>query len=237
MNTASVIAIGTRFGAWVVLDGPFREKRITQKSINYFPAYECKCDCGTLRRIRACLLIKKSRSCGCLRSILIAQKNTRHGHNRGKKQRAHLYRLWSGMLQRCHNPRNSRYPAYGGRGIVVDPAWHTFSVFAAWAFASGYEETLQIDRCDNDGNYTPTNCRWVTNRENNRNKRNNHFITAFGVTQTVMAWALDPRCSGVSPPTIVRRINVQGFSPEDAITKPRANREKSPRFAERYKYA
>ena len=82
------------------------------------------------------------------------------------------------MKQRCLNPRACDYARYGGRGITVCDEWQAdFRVFARWALSSGYHDDLQIDRTSNDGNYTPSNCRFVTPRENSSNKRNSNQAT------------------------------------------------------------
>lgn len=76
--------------------------------------------------------------------------------------RTPLYRVWHSMIQRCESPADQNYPRYGGRGILVCEEWHKFSTFRSWAESSGYAKGLYIDRRDNDGNYEPSNCRWVT---------------------------------------------------------------------------
>jgi len=86
----------------------------------------------------------------------------------GKQSR--IYRTWVGMRQRCNNPKREKYKRYGARGIKVCPEWDSFENFLAWANSSGYSDDLQIDRIDNDGDYTPENCRWVTPAQNMRNR-------------------------------------------------------------------
>jgi hypothetical protein len=84
-----------------------------------------------------------------------------------------LYKVWCGMKQRCNNPNCEHYHRYGGRGIKICPEWndkHGFAEFAKWALTHGYKSNLQIDRINNNGNYEPSNCRFVTALENMHNR-------------------------------------------------------------------
>jgi hypothetical protein len=74
------------------------------------------------------------------------------------------------MKSRCSNPKHQWYPYYGGRGISVCDEWMEFVPFMNWALANGYADNLTIERTDNDGNYTPTNCKWATQHEQSMNK-------------------------------------------------------------------
>ncbi len=97
----------------------------------------------------------KTKTCG---------KHTHNGH--GTK----IYWVWACMKQRCLNPDNKKYHRYGKRGISICNEWIEFKPFKKWALENGYKEGLQIDRIDNNGNYNSSNCRFVTNAENCRNK-------------------------------------------------------------------
>jgi len=95
------------------------------------------------------------------------------------------------MKRRCYDPNAKGYHRYGGRGIEVCDEWRdNVDAFVQWAEANGYQRGLEIDREDNDGNYTPENCRWVTKIENVNNKGNNVNITVDGITKTLTQWAV-----------------------------------------------
>lgn len=109
------------------------------------------------------------------------QQAKQHG-----KSNTRLYRVWSGMKDRCYNKNCKGYPRYGGRGITVCPEWkNDFMAFYNWAMATGYDETAPrgqytIERENNDGPYSPDNCKWITIQEQERNKRNNIKVNVGG---------------------------------------------------------
>lgn len=104
-----------------------------------------------------------------------------------------LYRIWLSMKNRCENSNRPKYKDYGGRGISVCEEWHDAKTFCKWALENGYEEGLQIDRIDVNGNYEPSNCRWVTPKENSRNRRNTVYLTINGETKSVVEWCENTR--------------------------------------------
>lgn len=99
------------------------------------------------------------------------------------------YRIWENMKARCANPRNRNYRKYGARGIVVCERWR--NDFAAFFADMGPRPSgdHSIDRIDPNGNYEPSNCRWATQVEQNRNRRDNVTIEARGQTKCMAAWA------------------------------------------------
>lgn len=124
------------------------------------------------------------------------------------------YTIWKGMKARCYNVNNISYKNYGGRGIRVCEEWHDSAVFGEWAMSHGYEKGLQLDRIDNDGDYCPENCRWVTSQVNNNNRRNNVFVTVDDITDTL---ANTCRRYGLNSSYIERYKRIHAISYEDAI--------------------
>lgn len=120
--------------------------------------------------------------------------------------------IHSNMIQRCYNPASTFYHRYGGRGITVCEEWrHSRRAFKEWAKANGYADNLTIDRIDNDGDYSPQNCRWVTMETNCNNRASCHFITAFGETHSLKEWS---EILGISYNTLKKRIIDHGENGE-----------------------
>ena len=129
------------------------------------------------------------------------------------KSKSRIYRVWRNMLDRCERENDNKYNLYGGRGISVCKEWHNASDFINWAMSNGYADDLQLDRIDTNGDYDPENCRFVTIKENNRNKRNNRTITINDVSKTVTEWA---EITGVKRKTIYERLN-RGWDAASAV--------------------
>lgn len=101
-----------------------------------------------------------------------------------------LFNVWQSMKQRCFDVNDQNYKYYGGRGITVCNEWVSdFMDFYNWSTSNGYKENLSIDRIDVNGNYEPSNCRWITMKEQASNKRNNHLITYKSETKPLQYWA------------------------------------------------
>lgn len=131
------------------------------------------------------------------------------------KIKRRIHTAWKNMLQRCENPSCDGYARYGGRGISVCAEWHKFEPFYRWSLSHGYSENLTLDRRDNDKGYSPDNCRWVTQKENSRNRGNNYLITFNGETLCVSEWA---ERVGISHQAMCERLISGGWSLEEALT-------------------
>lgn len=133
--------------------------------------WRCVCDCGSEKEVLATHLVgKQTKSCGCLNRELCKDRATKHG-----LVKEPLYSVWNDMNGRCSNKNIKQYADYGGRGITVCDEWlgtnGGLQRFVSWAMENGYEKGLEIDRKNNNGNYEPSNCQFITSRENNLNKR------------------------------------------------------------------
>lgn len=158
------VNIGDRFGRLTII-------REVGKRGN-FRFFECKCDCGAIRVVAMGNLRKgTTKSCGCLHTERNRQPRTKRQSENYKFRRTRLYNIWVGMRKRCNSKANRAYKWYGGRGICVCRDWDRFIVFREWAITNGYADNLTIDRIDVNGNYEPSNCRWITIQEQQKNKR------------------------------------------------------------------
>ena len=122
---------------------------------------------------------------------------------RGGIASTRLYNIWLHMKGRCHRVSDDHYKWYGAKGVKVCDEWRgSFEAFRKWAIGNGYGEGLTIDRIDNEGDYSPENCRWVTHRDQCNNRRSNVMLTIDGVTRNVREWS---DITGLKYGTIYRR--------------------------------
>jgi len=202
---------GQRFGELTVIRCAGKDPKI--RVINWL----CRCDCGTettipTGRLRGGL----TKSCGCLQRRRTAERSRTHGACSGYKASPE-YAVWQAMLRRCHTPTHKMFHHYGGRGIVVCDRWReSFANFLADMGARPAGK-YTLERTDNDGPYSPENCRWATWDEQVRNKRNSRLITWNGRTETGLAWS---RITGIPVRTIYNRLDA-GWPPERILTEAR----------------
>lgn len=127
-----------------------------------------------------------------------------------------LHATWDRMKMRCYNPNYEHFNRYGGRGITVCEEWkNDFVKFYLWAIANGYKEGLTLDRIDNDGNYSPDNCRWATKQQQSNNRSSCVFVTHKGERKTITEWA---RIIGIKPSTLYARIVKYKWDTERAFS-------------------
>ena len=155
--------VGQRFGRLIVIE-------FAGQSSDSQANWKCLCDCGTITYgSGGNLRSGRKKSCGCLRrenGVKHAIGMTKHGQYKSR-----LHRIWNGMKNRCQNPNVHNYDHYGGRGIGVCEEWQEFQPFYDWAIKNNYQSDLTLDRIDNFAGYSPDNCRWVTMKEQQNNKR------------------------------------------------------------------
>ena len=125
-----------------------------------------------------------------------------------------LYRIWANIKTRCYNSNIPNYKRYGGRGITMCEEWkNNFQSFYDWSMSHGYSDELTLDRIDNDGNYEPSNCRWVTMKEQDNHRSNNVILTLNGESHTIPEWS---EILGIKQHVIRNRIN-RGWSVENTL--------------------
>lgn len=121
-----------------------------------------------------------------------------------QKTNHRIYKIYRGMKSRCSCKTDYHYKWYGEKGIKVCDEWlNDFMSFYNWSMQNGYADDLSIDRINNNGNYEPNNCRWITQQEQCNNTRRNHYITINGETLTITQWA---KKSGVNRKAIERKL-------------------------------
>ena len=177
--------IGQRFGRLIVIERAASDKHRNSK-------WRCKCDCGNETIVLGFnLKNQNTESCGCLH-----KKHGLYNHP--------LYAVYHSMKGRCENQNNSDYDRYGGRGIKVCDEWRNdLKKFYDWCIKNEWNKGLEIDRIDNDGNYCPENCRFVTTLENSHNRtllRNDNKTGYVGISYDRAAGKYRSRIQSVLSP-------------------------------------
>jgi len=156
------------------------------KVINSRGHFICLCECGTKKTIRRDSIVDgKTKSCGCLSVDTTIKTHRTHGMSDSR-----IYKIFHKMHSRCYNPKNERYNRYGGRGINVCEEWlHDFPSFLEWALSNGYDDSLSINRINNDGDYSPENCEWADNHTQMNNTSRNIHVQFRGEIKTLGEWS------------------------------------------------
>ncbi len=178
--------LGKKFNRLTVVEWIPPKERTNKRN-----AWKCICDCGNVVFTNTDKL--KSgwvKSCGCLKAERIGNLNKKYKYSNKR-----LYSVYKAILDRIYNPESREYENYGGRGIKICDEWkEDFDKFAEWALSHGYDKDAErgkctIDRIDTDGDYTPDNCRWVSNDVQQNNRRDCILIPFQGETKTMMEWS------------------------------------------------
>ena len=200
---------GDRFGRLTVVE--VRTGRYNAKKQTY-PFAFVECECGAAKEVRReNLLSGATQSCGCLHKEVMRAVKSTHGLSTSPE-----YSAWGQMIGRCTDEKNAGYHLYGARGIKVCQSWLDFGAFIA---DMGRRPCggFSLERLDNNGPYSKDNCVWADRKTQARNRRSNHLIELDGKTKTLVEWCED---YGAKYDLVERRINLLGWAPEKALTKP-----------------
>ena len=201
MPLPSKVRPDQQYGQLTVLSDPF--------TIEGRRRVQVRCSCGTVKEVFPHALQQGGTvSCGCKR--IAAAKKGKHG-----KFGTRVYRIWTGMLDRCRNPNNKDRHNYLDRGITVCPSWYDFETF--YADMGEPPAGMTLDREDNSKGYSRSNCRWRTLKEQARNRRGNIVFTYAGETKTLAEWV---EKSTLSYRLVWQRVANAGWSFEAALGLP-----------------
>lgn len=179
--------IGQKFGMLTVLDFIPKEKRDNPRK-NIL----CRCDCGNVIAVRKDLILSgRRKSCGCYQQQISKDGITKK-HGLYKER---IYWVYCKIKSRCYNKNCREYDNYGGRGIKICDEWlYSVEKFAEWSYANGYDKDAPkgqctIDRIDVNKDYSPDNCRWITNKKQQNNRRDNRLFEYDGEVHTIAEWS------------------------------------------------
>ena len=203
---SKVISIGQRFGRLLVKEKPPERHR------GYHVQWTCFCDpeyngCGKTTLVTSGNLNRGTQSCGCLLREAVMKSKVTHGLTKTTE-----YRIWRGVVQRCHNENHDHYDKYGGRGIVMCAEWRSDFMIFLRDMGPRPSAKHTLDRKDNDQGYYKENCRWATVLEQQNNKRTNLYFEFDGEIKTLAEWC---RELNLNREAMVYRIK-NGMSFEDA---------------------
>jgi hypothetical protein len=195
---------GQRFGRLLVIERvPAKPRKVN---------FLCQCDCGKTAIVDSHhLKIGKTKSCGCWNTDC----RIKYDHSRLVRKTPE-YIAYHSMIQRCYKEGSQNWPRYGARGIGVCERWRKGFEFFYADMGNRPSKKHSLDRIDNDGDYSPENCRWATSHVQMNNIRANHWLTCDGISLTIMQWS---RVYGVAETTIHTRLR-KGWPEEAAIKLP-----------------
>ena len=201
--TPTLLTEGATYNEWTIIEVSHQ----CPKSGNIF--WKCKCSCGNIRNVAGHRILRgESKRCNAPKHMRENPANVTHGMRYSR-----IYTCWKNMKCRCLNPKSQGFPLYGGRGITVCDRWvDSFENFYE-DMKDGYNDTLQIERNDVNGDYCKENCSWATPQQQAKNKTNTAYVTYKGVTKRAHDWAA---LIGANPKSISRRVYL-GWPPEHCL--------------------
>ena len=203
--------IGKKFGKLTVIaEAPSRRRN----NGGLRTTWMCKCECGNTVIVDKDNLGRSTLSCGCFKNELLKTKQETL-----RLSKTRIYRIYCGMKSRCYNKNNKKaYKYYGARDIKICSEWlKNFKSFYNWSISNGYKDDLTIDRIDVNGDYEPSNCRWVTILKQSNNKRNNNYLIFNGERHTVKEWSI---ILNIPYGTIQNRLHKLNWSVERTLATP-----------------
>lgn len=224
--TAAIDLTGHKYGRLTVIKYCGNKRQSSNgRTYRY---WLCRCDCGKEVEVSTeHLRSGNTKSCGCYSYELSQKLNYQHGMTDTR-----LHVVWKNMKRRCYCSDLESYKNYGGRGIKICDEWkNDFLAFYKWSIENGYDENAKhgectLDRIDNNGDYEPSNCRWVNMYVQTRNTRRNRYIEFNGKRLTICEWGKE---IGGSSTTVLYRIN-KGWAVEEALLTPVGKRNWVPKI-------